>query len=78
MSFLRINMREIGAKKFSSANVSIASLKRGYQAPNTNLQMVVGGGPRAALVSFPNLRVQNINIISKISKVQDLPEDMGT
>lgn len=77
MSFLRINMREIGAKKFSSANVSIASLKRGYQAPNTNLQMV-GGGTRAALVSFPNLRVQNINIISKISKVQDLPEDMGT
>lgn len=77
MSFLRINMREIRAKKFSSANVSIASLKRGYQAPNIHLQMV-GGGARATLVSFPNQHAQNINTVSKVSKVQDLPEEMGT
>lgn len=76
MSFLRINMREMEAKKFSSANVSIASLKRVIK-PQTHTYTWLGGA-RTDPVSFPVEHAQNINTISKVSKVQALPEGMGT
>lgn len=69
-------MREVGAEKFSSASVSITSWKRGYQAPHTHLQMV-GDGTKAALESFPNQYIRNINAISKTNNVQGLFERGG-
>lgn len=64
ISFLKVNMTKIGAKRFNSANVPMTSLKRDHQAPNTHLQVVRKG--QGQLLYLRNQNVQNTNTISKV------------